>query len=167
MVNEKIAGSELAILGPFLSVMERKDLTKIFDKVFVPSGFKKKGNYWVNNKGEVTKIINLQKSNFSNLYYVNWGYILKSIPLENLLMHIFNRLTSVDAVERERINRLLDLENEIPDEERSEQVKVILTDKLLVDIQSVNSEADLLKELQSGRNPHTIPGFVKSYFGLA
>jgi len=58
--------------------MEKKDLVNILSEMLFPMGFKRKGNNWVINGDVMTKIVNLQKSQFGNLYYVNYGYILKA-----------------------------------------------------------------------------------------
>lgn len=40
--------------------MEKKELASILNEIFVPIGFKKKGDYWVINGDEITKMVNLQ-----------------------------------------------------------------------------------------------------------
>ena len=35
--------------------MEKKDLTKLLDEIFIPIGFKRKGNNWVLNGKEINK----------------------------------------------------------------------------------------------------------------
>jgi len=37
--------------------MEKKDLIKLLDEMFIPIGFKRKGNNWVHNGEIITKII--------------------------------------------------------------------------------------------------------------
>ena len=68
--------------------MKKKELSDAIGEVLIPNGFKKKGDYWLINGEEITKMVNLQKSQFSNRFYLNYGYIIKSIPLNNLMMHI-------------------------------------------------------------------------------
>lgn len=145
--------------------MEKKELASILNEVLVPIGFKKKGNYWVVNGTEITKMVNLQKSQFSNKFYVNYGYILKSIPLDDM-MHIYNRVASFDNKENKRIDELLDLESNIPDEERESDLKKILLEKLAHKISSVNTEADILEELKKQPHLNTIPLIVKRHFHL-
>ena len=146
--------------------MEKKELAIILNDILVPIGFKKKGNYWVMNGDEITKMINLQKSQYSNSFYINWGYILKSIPLENLMMHVFKRLGSADTNENKKIKELLDLENNIPNEERAKELKQIILDKLIVNIQAVNNEEDLLNELKKRPQLNDIPLVVQKHFNL-
>jgi len=76
--------------------MEKKELASILSEVLVPIGFKKKGNYLVINGDEITKMVNLQKSQFGTYFYINYGYILNSIPLDDM-MHIYNGVTSLDV----------------------------------------------------------------------
>ena len=47
--------------------MKKKELASILSEILVAIGFKKKGNYWVVNGAEITKMINLQKSQFRQL----------------------------------------------------------------------------------------------------
>jgi len=145
--------------------MEKKRLASILSEVLVPIGFKKKGNYWVINDVEITKMVNLQKSQFGNYFYINYGYILKSIPLDDI-MHIYNRVTSLDIDERNKIAFLLDLENSISDEERTEALKKILQSKLIEKIQMINTENDLLAELKKRPHLNDITLAVKKYFNL-
>ena len=70
--------------------MEKNGLIKLLDEIFFPLGFKRKGNNWVFNGDELSKIVNLQKSNYSNAFYINYGYIIKSIELTTRT-HVENR----------------------------------------------------------------------------
>lgn len=146
--------------------MEKKEIESILSEMLVPIGFKKKGNYWVINGNVITKIVNLQKSNYGNAFYINYGYILNSIPLGNLMMHVYNRVTSLDVEERNRITFLLDFENDIPDNERTKALKEILQSKLVVKVQAVNTEEDLLAELKKRPHLNDITLAVKQHFNL-
>jgi len=145
--------------------MEKEELVNILSEILVPTGFKKKGNYWVSNSNEITKMVNLQKSQFGNSFYINYGYILKSIPLEGM-MHIYNRVASKDGEEQQRIIELLDFENDITNGERSKELKKILLKKMLTKLQAVNTEEDLLNELSKRSTLNDIPLIVKKHFCL-
>lgn len=147
--------------------MEKEELASIMSEILVPIGFKKKGNYWVINGDVITKMINLQKSNYSNAFYINYGYILNSIPLGNLMMHVYSRVTSLDVEERNRITFLLDLESNISDEERAKALKEMLQNKLVTKVQAVNTEEDLLAELKKRPHLNDITLAVKQHFKLA
>lgn len=146
--------------------MEKKELAGILSEVLVTIGFKKKGNYWVVNGDEITKMINLQKSQFSNSYYINYGYILNNLPLGKHTMHIFKGLGSLDSSENTKIKELLDLENNISNEDRANELKKVLFEKLVSKISIVNTEADVLEELKKQPNLNNIPLVVKRHFSL-
>ena len=146
--------------------MEKRQLTNVLNEILISIGFKKKGNYWVINGDVITKMVNLQKSNYSNAFYINYGYILNSIPLGNLMMHVYNRVTSLDIEERDRITALLDLESNISDEERIKVLKEILQSKLVKKIQAVKTEEDLLAELKKRPHLNDITLAIKEHFNL-
>lgn len=147
--------------------MEKKELESILSEILVPIGFKKKGDYWVVNGEEITKMVNLQKSQFSNSFQINYGYILKSIPLNGLMMHVFNGFGSTDKTEQQIITALLDLGNKISNEDRLKQLKKLLLEKLLHNVQEVNTEEDVLIELKKRPHLDDIPLVVKKHFSLA
>jgi hypothetical protein len=147
--------------------MEKKELASILSEILVPIGFKKKGDYWVVNGEEITKMVNLQKSQFSNSFYINYGYILKSIPLNGLMMHVFKGFGSIDKTEQQRITALLDLGNNIPNEDRAKELNKLLLEKLVHNIQEVNTEEDVLNELKKRPHLNDIPLIVKKHFSLA
>jgi len=146
--------------------MEKKELLNILDGILVPEGFKKKGNSWVINGKEITKIINLQKSQFGNNFYINYGYIINSIPLNNLLMHIFSGLGSLDNDKNKRIKELLNLEEDISDKDRAIELKNILVHKVVEKLNKNETEIDVLQELKLRAQLHNIPLVVKQHFNL-
>jgi hypothetical protein len=145
--------------------MDKKKLASILSEVLIPIGFKQKGNYWVSNGYEITKMVNLQKSQFNNSFYINYGYILKSIPLIDM-MHIHNRVTSLNVEERSRMEFLLDLDSNISDGDRTQELKEVLQSKLIIKIQVVNTEDDLLAELKTRPHLNDITLDVKKHFNL-
>lgn len=146
--------------------MNKKELINILSEVLIPFGFKRKGNYWVINGNEIAKMVNLQKSNYGNFFYINYGYILKSIPLDNEMMHVYNRVTSLDLEERNRITFLLDLDSNVADEDRTIELKQIFGKQLVSKIQVVNTEEELLKELKGHSDLNNIPLTVKKHFQI-
>jgi Domain of unknown function (DUF4304) len=149
-------------------IMEKKNLENIISEVFTPLGFEKKGNYWTLVNNEITKIINLQKSQFSNRFYINYGYIINSIPLNGLKMHIFSGFGSADISVNESINELLDLDNIINDAERQLDLYTLIKDNLFEKLQAINTEEELANYLKALQPPlsNMIPGIVKNYFNI-
>ncbi|MBC8643230.1 DUF4304 domain-containing protein [Flavobacterium lindanitolerans] len=146
--------------------MEKKDLERILSEILKPADFKKKGSYWTLNNNEITKIIDLQKSQYSNRFYINYGYIINAIPLGNLKRHIYNRLGASNKSTNEEIINMLDLEYQIIDSEREIRLKDLLYENLMLNIISINNESDILEELK--RRPHLndITLSVKKHFNL-
>jgi hypothetical protein len=145
--------------------MEKKDLIKLLDEIFLPLGFKRKGNNWIFNGDELTKMINLQKSNYSNAFYINYGFIIKRLELTTTT-HVENRLASADKEEQKRITDLLDLEMEITADRRLTELKKLITGNIVAQMQSVNTEGDLLNDLKKQPNLNNIPLVVKKHFKL-
>lgn len=146
--------------------MRKKEITNIISEILIPIGFKKKGNYWVMNGTEITKMVNLQMSQFSNSFYINYGYIINAIPLDGM-MHIYNRVASTDKIENTIIDELLNLENNIPDEERAGNLKNLLFEKLVPKVSLINTQADVIDELKKRPQLNDIPLVVKQRFNLS
>lgn len=148
--------------------MEKKNLENIISDIFTPLGFKKKGNNWTLNNNEITKVINLQKSQFSNRFYINYGYIINSIPLNSLKMHIFSGFGSANSSENTRINELLDLDITIDDADRQLELYTLIKDNLMEKLQAINTEEELASYLKALEPPlsNMIPGVVRNYFNI-
>jgi hypothetical protein len=145
--------------------MEKKDLIKLLDHIFLPLGFKRKGNNWVLNGEELSKIVNLQKSNYGNSFYINYGYIIKGLELTTTT-HIDNRLASTQKNEQERISNLLNLSTDINLTERVRKLGDLITEKIVNQMMTINSESDLLVEILNYVHPNRIPLVVKKHFNL-
>jgi len=146
--------------------MTKEVLVKILTDVLSHEGFKRKGNNWVENKGEISKIVNLQKSQFGNLFYINYGYAMKNLPLNGAKMHIHLRVSTVELGKKDNVSELLILDNQIPDRDRCDMLTKILTVKLIPELRSVNTESDIRRRIVDGPWQNIVPVKVKHYFGL-
>ncbi|EPZ39872.1 hypothetical protein C289_0095 [Anoxybacillus ayderensis] len=59
--------------------MENKKFKTIVNECLLTNGFLKKGKYYYKESPEVICVLGLQKSNYSNCYYVNVGIVIKKI----------------------------------------------------------------------------------------
>ncbi|MBF0331366.1 MAG: DUF4304 domain-containing protein [Candidatus Omnitrophica bacterium] len=59
--------------------MDSKHFKNVFNACMLSNGFLKNGGYYYQNTAEIICSIGLQKSNYSNGFYVNVGYIIKVI----------------------------------------------------------------------------------------
>ena len=147
--------------------MEKKELVQFLNDIFFPIDFKRKGNYWVNNGKFINKIVNLQKSQYSNAYYLNYGYIINSLELNNFKEHIPYRLGSSDSEQQKKITELLDLDTNIIDKLRFSELRKIINNEIVLPMQVIHTEEDLLQVLKGMRYRYTIPPFVLKYFNLS
>ena len=137
-----------------------------FDQLLKEFGYKKKGNCWKKETEEISKIIELQKSNFSNLYYLNYRYNFNKLDYQETKSHIFNRLGSSNQNENNLINTTLDLEYAMSDEERKQNIVTIVNDILMPKIERMNNESDVVRELKTRSHLNDIPLEVKAYLHL-
>jgi len=148
--------------------MDRKGLVNVISEVLLPLGFKRKGNYWVVNGSDLSKMVNLQKSQFGSRFYINYGFILNSVPLGRLMLHVFYGLYPLDssAVARARLSDLLDLDVDLQDEERASELKQAMNATLVPTMTTIDTEDDILRELKTFPTLNSVPLVVKRHFGL-
>ncbi|HEX7868775.1 MAG TPA: DUF4304 domain-containing protein [Chryseobacterium sp.] len=146
--------------------MEKKDLITFLDSIFSPIGFKRKGNNWVFNGDEINKIINLQKSQHGNFFYINYGYIINNLPLDGFVNHVDSRLSSQNKIEQQRITELLDLELAIIPSERFSELEKFINEKIINEMTNTNEESDILNVLKQKQFLYMIPPNVLKHFNL-
>lgn len=146
--------------------MEKKDLIDLLNEIFIPVGFKRKGNNWVENGRELSKLVNLQKSNFGNSFYINYGYNIKGLETNMFLLHVYYRLAGVDKEEQKRVKDLLNLENEIGTEQRLLELKLFIINKIVSEIVPINTIDGLRDYVIKRGNLNTTPFVVKNYLQL-
>ena len=146
--------------------MEKNELERILTVLLAPIGFKKKASSWTMVGDDLTKMVFLQKSSHGNLFYINYGYILHSLPLNDLKTHVFFGLGAENSIENERIKELLNLENTLPDSDRTKGLTEQLSENLVKKMNRICNEGDLLEELKIQANVNFITLLVKQHFKL-
>jgi hypothetical protein len=63
-------------------VIEKIALKKSLNQVLVESRFERKSNSWYGSGNDAIVVLNLQKSDFGNYFYINIGVCLKSLTSE-------------------------------------------------------------------------------------
>jgi hypothetical protein len=140
-------------------------LIGVLNELLLPIGFKKKGSNWMNCGNELTKIINLQKSNFSNSYYINYGYIINGLELTTT-DHVSKRLDSSDKQEQVIINNLLNLDSDTADVVRANSLKEFINRKIVSEMAATNTKNDLLQVIKKLPLISIVPLNVRQYFAL-
>lgn len=95
-------------------MIEKNTLITILDKTFRNAGFAKKSNSWYRSEADAIVVLNLQKSDFGNYYYLNVGVSLMALstdvfPKENHC-HIQLRADSLLNDDLITLNRALNLD---------------------------------------------------------
>ena len=143
--------------------MNQNELKNLLSFCLKPLGFKQKGNKWYLKGEELTKVVTLQKLRYSNSYYVNYGYVINTLFLGSLEMHVFNQLVTISSDSCKKTTNLLNFENEIEKKERKETLSNIFKESLLKKLDSINSKDDLVYDLKSRKNLNQVPLVVKKY----
>jgi hypothetical protein len=90
-------------------MMEKASFKKGFGGVLKTAGFLSKGQSWFKDGRDSIVVLNLQKSDFDEKYYVNFGVWLKSLGMttfpSDTKCHIQGRLTSLFPAQSVMIDR--------------------------------------------------------------
>lgn len=146
--------------------MDKIKFKQAIDELLLPHKFVRNKNTWILKKPEINKVISVYQSNYSDTYYIDYGFIINKLELNDLKMHVLKRLGTSDYNDQLLINRVLSLDSSMSEQERISQLKVFIEDKVLSVLERVNTESDLLVYIQSFPNLNMIPLVVKNYFRL-
>lgn len=146
--------------------MESKDLKAEIDMLLRPLGFKRRNNCWIQETSQLYKIINLQRSYYSNSYYINYGFNIRGLDMTDDFMHVFLRLGSPDEDERKQIRRMLDLDSSLSDSERNRYLRYFVETYILSLFLKVETETELKSFLLTRRNNNDVSLKVKKYFSM-
>ncbi|WP_055393036.1 DUF4304 domain-containing protein [Flagellimonas eckloniae] len=146
--------------------MTNQEFKAELDQLLKPHGFKKKGNKWTSETEELEKIIELQKSNFSNSYYLNYGFNFKDLDYTEVTMHIWNRFGPSKRKENKIFIKTLDLESPLNPTERIQNLKLFISSLLLPEINGINAKEDVVKKLKSRKHLNDVFLRVKRHLNL-
>lgn len=137
---------------------ERNAVQQAFDQFGKETGFEKKSGSWYRRGDEVISISNLQKSQYGLQYYFNQGFWLRAIDDEKFpksnRAHIVTRLEDLLPDAEQRIAQLLDLDYELPDEERIDELVTLLRERLRPLIERGSTVAGLRSMVDDGTFSH-------------
>lgn len=114
-------------------MIEKAKFKKLFGEVFSDSGFAKKGQTWFLSGKDAVVVVNLQKSDFADKFYVNIGIWLKALgesefPKENHCQ-IQVRLGSLFSEHVSLIDKACSLE--FADQSDVDELMAILRERLV------------------------------------
>jgi hypothetical protein len=135
-------------------VSERDPVRQAFDRFGRDAGFEKKSGSWYRHGDGVIAISNLQKSQYGPEYYFNQGFCLRQLddepyPKPNEA-HVVTRLEDLMPEPERRIGELLDLDYEMPEDQRVDEILAVLTKGLLPLIERASSVVGLRTMVDDG-----------------
>ena len=138
--------------------------------VFKEAGFKKRGTTWHLNIHECICVVNLQKSQWGEQYYINLGVLLKrlapvSSPNESQC-HIRERLSEI-VPNTSQCEKALNLEEPLPTQQRIAIITGMLREHALPFLLSLQSSDGIRKALRSERlRPSVVTLSAKKFLKL-
>ena len=121
--------------------MDRKEFKKEFKKVFFntlkKNSFKRVKKKWLIETDELIKEVDLQKSDYSDLYYLNYDFTVKGIDTSPTLTHLSFRFN--------KKRELLDLENDLEKEKRLALFEKMIDEMVETKINPINTIKELLE----------------------
>jgi len=114
-------------------MIEKEKFKQMFGKVFADSGFAKKGQSWFLRGRDAIVVVNLQKSDFADKFYVNIGIWLRALgesefPAENHC-HIQVRLANLFSGQVSLIDKACSLE--FAEQSDVDELQTILRERLV------------------------------------
>jgi len=136
------------------AVSTRNAVQQAFDQFGGDAGLHKKSGAWYGHGEEVIAVLDLQKSQYGAQYYLNQAFWLRELGDERYpkewKCHVRERVGSLLPAHAALLERLLDLEHEIPDEERFDELVSLLREELLPLIERGSSVVGLQAMLADG-----------------
>lgn len=128
--------------------MTRQDnpIHQVLKEILVPLGFSRKGDSWYHRSTEVVQVVNLQKSQYGNQYYLNYGAWLLTLsdsafPREEKC-HVRLRIEDISDAE-EQYKNLLNLESDMGAEWRMASLREAFSSDLLPFIRRTGTIANV------------------------
>lgn len=127
-------------------------IQKPFEDTLCKSGFAKKSGSWYIHYPETVGVVNLQKSQYGDTYYVNLGVWVNALgeaqfPKENTC-HIRIRLS---ALCDDTFERAMDSDSALSDDQRKKVIEAALLKKAIPFLQSTSSLSKIKEGIENGR----------------
>lgn len=133
---------------------ERNAVQRAFDQFGSEAGLEKRSGSWYRRGDEVISISNLQKSQYGPQYYFNQGFWLRELGDERFPKshhaHIVTRLEDLLPDAEQRITQMLDLEYDLPECERVDELVTLLQGRLLPLIERASTLTGLRSMVDDG-----------------
>ena len=124
--------------------MDKKQLFSIVSSTLKELGFKHwKPSVWRRTGTEISDRVYLQRSCYSKLYYFDYGCIINNLPLQSGgdNSHTYGKI-DIPLLIYKKIQKVLDLENNLSDEKRERELKQLLI-QIIPKTNPINTEKEL------------------------
>jgi Domain of unknown function (DUF4304) len=135
---------------------DSKTIKEIIKKSLSKAGYSKKSDTWYFRNDEVVLLVNLQKSQYGNQYYLNCGVGLKSLGVvdfpKEYQCHIRFRIEGVMPEGSEKnIAALLNLEDmSISEIQRKDEISKLIAEYVLPTLTALSSINGISETIHSG-----------------
>jgi len=147
--------------------MDKIKFKQALDQILLPHDFVNTKNTWILKNSEINKLLFIGRSQYTNSYYIDYGFIVHDLELNGLRMHVSERLgTAYEYTEQLLMIRALSLDSPMSDEERADKLKVIVENKVLPTFESVTTKSDLKAYIYTFPNLNMISIAVKEHLEL-
>jgi len=122
--------------------------------------FQRKSNTWYRDTDETIVLVNVQKSNFGEQYYINLSVWVKGLPgdpcvrlpSQAVLCHIEGRLGGLMPGEDERLRQMLNVEDEsLEKDQRRHAIEDVITRIVLPFLLQCSTRAGIREAYGQGR----------------
>lgn len=129
------------------------------NSVLLSEGFQHKLGTWYRDQEESILVVNLQKSNFGEQYYINLGVLLKGpqaatvrLPPKEHECHVRLRVEAATPAEEQALTALLNLEDRSIDAaDRERRVRALMADQALPFLLQCGTRAGLQEAHRDGK----------------
>lgn len=151
-------------------MIDNRKLSTVLNTELKSHGFTKKGSTWYLKKDEIISVLNLQKSNYDNTFFLNIGFWLLKIedidtPKQERC-HVLSRASSLWPDGNPRVADLLRISDfDCDEKERIAAIKIFIREKLIPLLQEGSTITGLLTLLANHDEFH-IQLVARKFLGL-
>lgn len=148
--------------------MKNDQFKREIGKILKNSGFLYEGGFWVKRLGEIDHVLTIDRSNYSNSFYLRFGIrvtALKGIDSSGIdVPH--NVDLSPGNTGLKLSQQLFNLEFPMNPDKRMASISSLINQKVYPFFANFNNENDVRNHLLQLSNYNMIPLYVRTYFGL-
>jgi len=139
--------------------------------VLTQSGFRQRGDAWYRDVPVGMLVVELQKSEWGEQYYVNLGVYVRKLGQARrpkpFQCHLNTRAEVIDLSQQERWKELLDLETEVAPGRRQQDLKTLITSEMIPFLDSLSTEDGLRSAYSRGELSHAaVTLALKQHLGV-